>query len=338
MYMLRNFFINIFFLIPVWFLSLISIFNKDVKRNFIFDIQSKFFLSLIPKFNIHEVSNENIPEIRNLIEQKRRNLRLFKNIKKRIQKIDHQIGKDKDIKIREYIPYQTDNENIILFFHGGGYVLNSIETHDPTVAYFAEKLRTKIYSLDYSLSPEHKFPTQLSEGMAAIQWLIQTGISINNISLCGDSAGAHLAASITHKLANENTVNVHSQFLIYPMCDPSCDYESHELFKENYLLTKKAMHWFWEKFRSNIEDSDTNTFNLMQYKEKTNLPKTIIVTAGFDPLSDEAENYAFLLHKNGTFVKQLHYPSLFHGFASMTRLKAARKAVNDFLSEYKKIL
>jgi hypothetical protein len=91
MNMLRNFFINIFFLIPVWFLSLISIFNKDVKRNFIFDIQSKFFLSLIPKFNIHEVSNENIPEIRNLIEQKRRNLRLFKNIKKRIQKIDHQI-------------------------------------------------------------------------------------------------------------------------------------------------------------------------------------------------------------------------------------------------------
>ena len=92
--MLRNFFINIFFLIPVWFLSLFSIFNKDVKRNFIFDIQSKFFLSLIPKFNIHEVSNENIPEIRNLIEQKRRNLRLFTNIKKRIQKIDHQIGKD----------------------------------------------------------------------------------------------------------------------------------------------------------------------------------------------------------------------------------------------------
>ena len=76
----------------------------------------------------------------------------------------------------------------------------------------------------------------------------------------------------------------------------------------------------------------------MKYKEKTTLPKTIIVTAGFDPLSDEAENYAFLLHKNGTFVKQLHYPSLFHGFASMTRLKAARKAVNDFLSEYKKIL
>ena len=135
--MLRNFLINIFFLVPVWFLNLIGIFNKDIKRKFIFDIQSKFFLSLIPQFNIHEVSDENIPEVRNLIEQKRRNLRLYENIKKSVEKIDHQIGKDKNIKVREYIPYRTDNENIILFFHGVGYVLNSIETHVPTFKYFA---------------------------------------------------------------------------------------------------------------------------------------------------------------------------------------------------------
>ena len=69
-----------------------------------------------------------------------------------------------------------------------------------------------------------------------------------------------------------------------------------------------------------------------------NLPKTIIVTAGFDPLSDEAEEYAFKIHQNGNYVKQLHYPSLFHGFASMTRLKAAKKAVDDFLFHYKEIL
>jgi acetyl esterase len=164
------------------------------------------------------------------------------------------------------------------------------------------------------------------------------GIDIKNISLCGDSAGAHLAASITHQLANENKENVHSQFLIYPMCDPSCDYESHELFKENYLLTNKAMLWFWQKFESNSSDRLQNTYNLLLFKEKSQIPETIIVTAGFDPLSDEAENYAFLLHESGTSVKQLHYPSLFHGFASMTRLKAAKLAVNDFLAEYKEIL
>ena len=336
--MIRNLLINLFFLIPVWLLKLIFIFNKDIKRKFIFDTQSKFFLSLMPKFDIHEVADEEITTIRNLIEGKRKNLNLSKKTKRPVQRNDHLIGKNKNLLIREYIPYQTDNENIILFFHGGGYVLNSVETHDPTVAYFSEKLRTKIYSLDYSLSPEYKFPHALNEGIIAIEWLKSRGINIRNISLCGDSAGAHLAASITHYLANQNQENIHSQFLIYPMCDPSCDYESYELFKDKYLLTKKAMQWFWEKFKYNNKDESMDTFNLLLYKGVPKLPKTIIVTAGFDPLSDEGENYAFLLHQSGTSVKQLHYPSLFHGFASMTRLKAAKKAVNDFLHEYKKIL
>ena len=336
--MIRNILINLFFLIPIWLLKLISIFNKDIKRKFIFDTQSKFFLSLMPKFDIHEVADEDITTIRNLIEEKRKNLNLSKKTKRPVQRNDHIIGKNKNLLIREYIPYQTDNENIILFFHGGGYVLNSVETHDATVAYFSEKLRTKIFSLDYSLSPEYKFPHALNEGIIAIDWLKNRGTNIRNISLCGDSAGAHLAASITHYLANQNQENIHSQFLIYPMCDPSCDNESYELFKDKYLLTKKAMQWFWEKFKYNNKDESMDTFNLLLYKGVPKLPKTIIVTAGFDPLSDEGENYAFLLHQSGTSVKQLHYPSLFHGFASMTRLKAAKKAVNDFLHEYKKIL
>ena len=176
--MIRNFFINLFFLIPLWLLKLISIFNKDIKRKFIFDTQSKFFLSLIPKFDIHEVTDEEIPTIRNLIETKRKSLNLSKKAKRPVKRNDHLIGKDKNLLIREYTPYQTDNKNIILFFHGGGYVLNSVETHDHTVAYFSEKLRTKIYSLDYSLSPEYKFPHALNEGILAIDWLKNRGTLI----------------------------------------------------------------------------------------------------------------------------------------------------------------
>jgi acetyl esterase len=98
------------------------------------------------------------------------------------------------------------------------------------------------------------------------------------------------------------------------------------------------MEWFWDKFRANMQDNENSSFNLLLLNPECKIPKTIIVTAGFDPLSDEAEKYAFLLHQNNNYVKQLHYPSLFHGFASMKRLKAALKAVNDFLSEYKEIL
>ncbi len=336
--MARNFLINIFFLIPVWLLKILFIFNKDIKRKYIFDIQSMAFLSLMPKFEIHKISDDEIPEIRELIEERRVMLRIAAKTKKDIKKTDHLIGESENIQIREYVPYKTDNENVILYFHGGGYVLNSIETHDPTVSYFAEKLRTKIYSLEYSLSPEHKFPFALEEAMTALDWLIGKGVAIENISLCGDSAGAHLAASVTHYLADNKKPSVHSQFLIYPMCDPKCNSQSIELFQSGYLLTKEAMIWFWEKFRKTSQDDANKAFNLMLYTDDMELPKTIIVTAGFDPLSDEAEEYAFKLHENNNYVKQLHYPSLFHGFASMTRLKAAKKAVDDFLTEYKQIL
>ena len=336
--MVRNFLINIFFLIPVWLLKIVFIFNKDIKRKYIFDVQSMALLSLMPKFEIHKISDDEIPEIRELIEERRVMLRIAAKTKKDIKKTDHFIGESENIQIREYVPYKTDNENVILYFHGGGYVLNSIETHDPTVSYFAEKLRTKIYSLEYSLSPEHKFPFALEEAMTALDWLIGNGVAIENISLCGDSAGAHLAASVTHHLADNKRPSVHSQFLIYPMCDPKCNSQSIELFQSGYLLTKEAMIWFWEKFRGTSQDDTNKTFNLMLYTDDMELPKTIIVTAGFDPLSDEAEEYAFKLHENDNYVKQLHYPSLFHGFASMTRLKAAKKAVDDFLTEYKQIL
>ena len=336
--MVRNFLINLFFLVPVWVLKVLFIFNKDIKRKYIFDTQSKALLSLMPKFEIHKISNDEIPAIRDLIEKRRVMLKISTGTKKKIEKVNHLIGKSNQLKIREYIPYKTDNENIILYFHGGGYVLNSIETHDPTVAYFSERLRTRIFSLEYSLSPESKFPTALEEAIIALNWLENKGSSLENISLCGDSAGAHLAASLSHYLALEKKLKVHSQFLIYPMCDPTCKSKSIKLFKEGYLLTEEAMKWFWEKLRNTNEDDSNSLFNLILFQENMKLSKTIIVTAGFDPLSDEAEEYAFKLHENGNYVKQLHYPSLFHGFASMTRLKTAKKAVDDFLFEYKKIL
>ena len=336
--MLRNFLINLFFLIPVWIIKIIFLNNQDVKRNFNFDHQSRALLYLMPKFNLHEISDDEIPKIRELITTKRKDLRLYKNTKFKIKKADHYID-GKNLILREYIPNKIDNNNIILYFHGGGYVLNSIDTHDPTVSYFSENLRTKIYSLEYSLSPEKKFPIAQEEALDALNWLIKQGNDIKNISLCGDSAGAHLAASLSHYLSNNQQDNVHSQFLLYPMCDPECNSESHTIFSNGYLLTNNAMKWFWEKFNNTEKNcKNINTYNLLSLNGNINIPQSIIVTAGFDPLSDEAEKYAFLLHEKNVNVKQLHYPTLFHGFATMTRLKSARRAVDDFLRAYKEIL
>ena len=332
--MIRNFLINILFFIPKSLIDFVFIFKKDIKRGYIFDSQARMLISLMPKLDLHKIKDSEIPKIRNLINKKRNSLRLSRIPKKKVITKDHFINESNSLKIREYEPYVTDNKNIILYFHGGGYVLNSIDTHDLTVSYFSEKLRTKIFSLAYSLSPEKKFPFATNEALMALNWLTKNGYLMKNISLCGDSAGAHLAASVVHSLASDNKENVNSQLLIYPMCDPGCSSESFELFKDGYSLTKDSMIWFWDKLKNNKNDA----FNLLLIDTNKKFPRTIIVTAGFDPLVDEAEKYAFLLHEKGIFVKQLHYPSLFHGFASMTRLKSANKAVNDFLSEYKKML
>ena len=206
------------------------------------------------------------------------------------------------------------------------------------VCYFSEKLRTRIYSLEYSLAPENKFPKARDESLLALKWLIEQGHNPANISLCGDSAGAHLAVSLSQYINDYENIKLHSQCLIYPMCDPKCDSESHKVFKHGYLLTHEAMKWFWEKFSSAKLDIEDSTFNLMIKDTTIQQPKTILVTAGFDPLVDEAEEFAFLLHENDNTIIQLHYPSLFHGFASMTRLKSAKLAVDDFLREYKEIL
>ena len=337
--MIRNLLINLFFLIPVWLIRLVALPIRDVKRNTIFDPQAKFFLALMPKFEIHLIEDQDISIIRNQIHEKRNNLRLSRKIKKNIKIIDHLINQNDSLSLREYVPYTTDNSNVILFFHGGGYVLNSIDTHHDMVCYFSEKLRTRIFSLEYSLSPENRFPKARDESFLALRWLIDQGHNPTNISLCGDSAGAHLAASLSRYIQDhEENITLHSQCLIYPMCDPECDSESHKIFKHEYLLTHEAMKWFWEKFSCVESDFKDSTFNLMINNTTIQQPKTIIVTAGFDPLVDEAEEFAFLLHENDNNVIQMHYPSLFHGFASMTRLKSAKMAVDDFLKEYKEIL
>ena len=114
----------------------------------------------MPKFDLHKVEDREIPEIRDSINERRKNIRLAEKTKKKVSTKDYYIGTNENLLLREYIPYKTDNENIILFFHGGGYVLNSVDTHNPIVSYFSEKLRTKIFSLEYSLSPEKNFHTQ----------------------------------------------------------------------------------------------------------------------------------------------------------------------------------
>jgi acetyl esterase len=336
--MFRIFLLNIFFSTPIWLLKLIYLKRRTPIRGRLVDFQSSVILDVMPKAELHKVSDSSIQGVRDLMAKQRTRYRLSLKPKNKVVKKDHFIDDRKTLLLREYIPQNVKKDKVVLFFHGGGYVLSSVKTHDEMVSFISDNLGAKFFSLDYSLAPENKYPSALNEALSAYEWLISSGYESEQISLCGDSAGAHLAASLTHYLIANNHPKPHSQLLIYPMCDPSCSSESYTLFEENYLLTKKAMIWFWDKLINSKNNIDDECLNLMKVNLEKELPKTIIVTAGFDPLSDEAEKYAYLLHEKGNNVKQLHYPSMFHGFASMTRLNSAKIAVVDFLTEYKKIL
>ena len=133
--MIRNFFINVFFLLPIWVIELVSLFSKDIKRDYSFDAQSKILFTLMPKFDLHKVEDKEIPKVRDLINERRENIRLAVKTKKNVSTKDHYIGNNKNLLLREYIPYKTDNDNIILYFHGGGYVLNSVDTHNACLLY-----------------------------------------------------------------------------------------------------------------------------------------------------------------------------------------------------------
>ena len=240
--------LKIFFLIPSWFFN-IFIKKRPPYRGHIFDQQSQALIALQPSIDLTTIPDNEISDIRKLITENRIKNKLSLSTKNPVMKLDHFIGNDKNILLREYNPDSINTDKVVLFFHGGGYVLNSVETHDDTVSYMAEKLQARLFSLDYRLSPENKYPDSLDDALLAYEWLEQYGYIADNISVCGDSAGAHLAASLVHKLIGDNSDRLpDSQFLIYPMCDPSCKSQSYEDLAEGYLLTKKTMIWFWKKF------------------------------------------------------------------------------------------
>ena len=225
--------------------------------------------------------------------------------------------------MRKYEPYKIKTDKALLFFHGGGYVLGSIETHHNFVASMSIYLGMKIYSLEYSLSPENKFPIALGDAKKAYHRVMQK-YDNKEILLCGDSAGAHLVAGLSYDLSESNIPSPFAQILIYPMVCPSLNYESMELYKENFLLTKSSMQWFWEQLRFSMEDDKNPRFNLLKQEEAKKLQiKTLVVTAGFDPLHDEGVAYADLLENNGNEVKRLHFKELIHGFVNLTNIRKA---------------
>lgn len=333
--MFKKFLLNIFFNIPDFIFKFFGMFNSTVYKGHALDDQTKFFLKLIPIKNLKDEDESKIKSIRQAYENRSSFINTAANPIQDVSYSDIELMDE--LILRKYSPRKKHTKKSILYFHGGGYAFGSINTHHNIVQYYSSYLGADIYSLNYSLSPENKYPKALNEAVTAYSWMLDN-VS-NEISLCGDSAGGHLAASLTNKLTKESLTLPCSQLLIYPMISPKCNFNSYEDLSSGFFLTASNMRWIWKKFVDNkISFEDPSCDLLKTNSISTEFPETLIITAGFDVLCDEAEKYAYLLHEKSINIRQLHYPSLIHGFASMSRLRKAKLAVDNFLDDYKKIL
>ncbi len=331
-YFFINLILKVFFLLPDWFLNIIFFKKPPMLRDIYLDKQTSLFLKLIEIFG-YKIDTENFNnDERSKSNQARLSIAINESTPKLYSYQDILIGSKKNLLVREYIPQNIISDKTMLYFHGGGYVIGSIETHHNFVSLISVILGIRVYSLEYRLAPENKFPCALNDAKTTYQWLLEKGISSKKILLCGDSAGAHLTASLTYELEQLNISLPPAQILIYPMVSPSLKFESMELFKENFLLTKASMAWFWSQLRASQDDDKNPKFNLLEqnvtYEEGV---KTLLITAGFDPLCDEGKEFGKHLENFGNQVSYLHFENLFHGFVTFTNLRNAKKATMDVI-------
>ncbi|OJZ76022.1 hypothetical protein BRW65_00770 [Mycobacterium paraffinicum] len=220
----------------------------------------------------------------------------------------------------------------IVFFHGGGFVVSSVEGHDAFARKLAAGAGAVVVSVDYRLAPEHRFPAAVNDAVAATSWVFDhaasLGIDPARIAVAGDSAGGNLAAVACLRARDHGGPPLTAQLLIYPVLDARRDSASYRRNATGYFLTAAHMTWFWDQYLDGADPDDPDVSPLCA-PNLTGLPPAIIVVAEHDPLRDDGRTYAELLSGTGNDVRLLDYPGMFHGFFGLVdQLPAARQA-ND---------
>lgn len=223
---------------------------------------------------------------------------------------------------------------LVVYFHGGGWVLGDLDTHDGLCRFLAANAAVAVLSVDYRLAPEHPFPAAVEDAFAAFRWAAaenpRLGADPSRIAVAGDSAGGNLAAAVSLLARDDGGPSPAMQALIYPVVDAPGEQPSRDTFAEGYLLTKADMEWFERHYLSGASSCEDPRVSLLSAGDLSGLPPTYITTAGFDPLRDEGEAYAARLREAGVAVALRRHPGLIHGFANMTAIsRTARGAMHE---------
>jgi len=232
-------------------------------------------------------------------------------------------GPPGEIAIRIYTPNAPAPRPALVYFHGGGWVVCDLDTHDVPCTAIARRAGAVVVAVDYRLAPEHKFPAAVVDCYAATSWVAahagQLGIDPQRISVGGDSAGGNLAAVMSLKARDESGPAIANQVMIYPVTDlSSFDTPSYHEFAEDHFLTKTEMEWFRGHYLASMDDARNPDASPLLANDLRGLPPAVIITAECDPLRDEGYAYAQRLQEAGVPVTYTCYAGMIHPFFSLS--------------------
>ena len=282
------------------------------------DPQVQQFLQLYESMDVPELHELTPPQAREVQEQ----------LSQAEPDIDLPIIEDRsidgpggEIPIRLYDP-RTDDEQrpLLVYFHGGGFVVGSLDTHDGVCRKLAAETGYPVVSVDYRLAPEHPFPAGLTDCYAAVEWAAGAGEELDTdgrVVVAGDSAGANLAAGVSLLSRDRDGPDIAAQILVYPVTGDATETEAYEQNGEGYFLTTETMEWFHEQYVDDDIDEGNIYASPRLAADLSHLPPATVVTAGFDPLRDDGTAYAQRLADAGNEVRHHNFDGMIHGFFNM---------------------
>jgi acetyl esterase len=244
-------------------------------------------------------------------------------------------GPESDIPVRVYYPKEEQGSYpALVFYHGGGWVVGNIDSHDDICRSLTNLANCVTISVDYRLAPEHKFPAAVEDSFAAFQYVFEHAeefqVDRARIAVGGDSAGGNLAAVVTNLAKGKKAPSICYQLLLYPSTklagEPTVSMKENS---EGYFLTSGTMAWFRDCYLNSEEDKQNPKASPMLFGNFKDLPPTLVITAEYDPLRDEGEEYADKLAEAGVQVEKVRYNGTIHGFISMAAvINQGKEALN----------
>jgi len=239
-----------------------------------------------------------------------------------------------EIPVRIYTPEGEGPFPVLLYFHGGGWVIGSPDAVHATCALLANRAGAVVVSVDYRMAPEHKFPAAAEDCYAAAAWVAENAPSLNGdprrIAVAGDSAGGNLAAVVALMAREKGFPQLAYQVLIYPVTDRNFETASYRQNGADYFLTTAMMEWFWNHYINSEADGSDWRASPLRSADASNLPPAFVITAEFDPLRDEGEAYARKLAEAGNIVTVKRYLGQIHGFCTLLgAMPAGRRALEE---------